>query len=49
MAKLPEVGGTLADDGGEPIGSTPEVMQQLVASDAQRWTRIVRGVKVRAE
>ena len=49
MAKLPEVGGTLADDGGEPIGSTPEVVQQLVASDAERWTRIVKSLKVRPE
>jgi tripartite-type tricarboxylate transporter receptor subunit TctC len=49
VAKLPEVGGTLAEDGGEPVGSTPEVLGQLIASDAERWTAVVRGLKVRAE
>jgi len=45
---LPEVRALLAKIGNEAAGGTPEQFGQLIASDSERWARLVRtaGIKV---
>jgi len=47
--KLPEVSKTLAEDGAEPVGSTPAQFQQLIADEVPRWRRIVKAAGMRME
>ncbi len=46
ILKLPEVTSQLDALGGEPNPSTPEAMQQLVASEMARWTKVVADRKI---
>ena len=45
---LPEVRALLAKIGNEAAGGTPEQFGQLIASDSERWARLVKtaGIKV---
>ena len=45
---LPEVRAQLAKMGNDVAGGTPEQFGQLVASDSERWARLVKtaGIKV---
>jgi len=47
--KLPEVSRALADDGAEPVGSTPAAFQQLIADEVPRWRTIVKTAGVRID
>jgi tripartite-type tricarboxylate transporter receptor subunit TctC len=47
--KLPDVSKTLAEDGAEPVGSTPAQFQQLIAEEVPRWRRIVKAAGMRME
>ena len=40
--KLPEIASRLAEDGGEPIGSTPEQFRQLIRTEVPRWRKIIK-------
>ena len=48
-AKAPEVGGKLAADGGEPVGSTPEQFTQHLVTDLARWRKIVKEAGIAPE
>jgi tripartite-type tricarboxylate transporter receptor subunit TctC len=47
--KLPDVAKTLAEDGGEPVGSTPVQFQKLIAEEVPRWRTIVKTSGMRLE
>ena len=47
--KLPDVSKTLAEDGAEPVGSTPAQFQQLIAGEVPRWRKIVQASGMRLE
>lgn len=49
IVKLPDVVERLARDGGEPVGSTPEQFTRLLATEMQRWRKIVRDADIHAE
>ncbi len=49
VAKAPEIAKSLADDGGEGIGSKPEVLEQLLAAEVPRWRKIVKELDLHAE
>jgi hypothetical protein len=39
----------LAEDGAEPVGSTPAEFRQLIAEEVPRWRQIVRQIGMRME
>jgi hypothetical protein len=39
----------LAEDGGEPVGSTPEQFQALIATEIPRWRKVAGALGLRAE
>ena len=47
MLKSPDVQKVLADDGGVPIGGSPEVFRKLIASEIERWKQLAKvgGIK----
>lgn len=46
---MPDVKANLSEQGITTKGSTPEQMKELVASDYQRWTKIIKGAGIRAD
>jgi tripartite-type tricarboxylate transporter receptor subunit TctC len=49
LLRLPDVREALAKQGVAPVGGTPERLQQLVASDIARWTRLVATAQIKTE
>jgi tripartite-type tricarboxylate transporter receptor subunit TctC len=47
--KSPDVTNKLLGDGGEPVGSTPEQFQQLIAVEIPRWHKVVNDIGLRAQ
>ncbi len=41
VSKLPEIAKALSDDGGEPIGSTPDQFRQFITTEIVRWRKVV--------
>lgn len=39
----------LAEDGGEPVGSTPENFRELISVEIPRWRKVVKEAGIRAE
>ncbi len=48
-ARAPDVAERMAADGGEPIGSSPERFQQLLASEIVRWRKVVQVAGIRTD
>ena len=49
ILKLPEVVETLARQGLQPTGGTPEELAQLTAGDLERWGKVIREAKIAAD
>ncbi len=49
VVKSPEVAARLSDDGGEPIGSTPDEFRQFIASEILVWRGVVSDAGMRVE
>lgn len=47
--RSPDVVKSLADDGGEAVGSTPEQFQKFIASEVPRWSKVVRDSGMRID
>jgi tripartite-type tricarboxylate transporter receptor subunit TctC len=47
-AKSAELGEKLKDDGGEPVGSTPEEFRQLITREIPRWRKLVKDLGITA-
>ena len=47
--KSAEIAKILAEEGGEPVGSTPEQFRQLIAAEVPRWSRMVKDAGMRVE
>jgi tripartite-type tricarboxylate transporter receptor subunit TctC len=45
----PKVSEQLKDDGGEPVGSTPEEFRQLIAAEVVRWRKVLANTKITVE
>jgi tripartite-type tricarboxylate transporter receptor subunit TctC len=39
----------IAEQGGEPVGDSPEAFQQLIDAEIQRWTAVIRQANVRVD
>ena len=44
--RVPEVRAKLEQVGGEVIGSTPEQMRDRLATDVQRWTKVISEANI---
>lgn len=49
VAKAPEVAGPLEAEGGVMIGSTPAQFRQVMASEVERWQKVVRDAGIKLE
>ena len=49
VVKSPQIAKQLATDGGEPVGSSPEEFRQLIASEVERWRRLVVNSRITVE
>jgi len=49
VVNSPEVAERLSDDGGEPIGSTPNEFRQFIASEILVWRKVVMDAGMRVE
>ena len=47
--KSPDIATTLADDGGIPLGSSPEQFHNLIAVEVPRWRKVVHDAGMRVE
>ena len=47
--KSPALNKALKDDGGEPIGSGPEGLRQLIATEVPRWRKVVKDSGMRLQ
>ncbi len=45
----PEMKTRLSAEGGEPIGSTPEVYAAMIRSETERWGRVIKAAKIQPE
>jgi len=48
-AKSPDVIARLEPDGAQPIGGSPEVLQQFIVTDIERWRRVVKQAQIKLE
>jgi len=48
VLNLPEVRARLAEQGSEPVGSSPEEFTQFIAAEVGKWKELVRisGAKI---
>ena len=49
ILKDPEASAALVKVGFTPVGGTPEEFRKLVASDIDRWGRVIREAKIKVE
>jgi tripartite-type tricarboxylate transporter receptor subunit TctC len=47
--RAPDVAKTLAEDGGEPVGSTPDEFRRLIADEVPRWKKIIKDTNLKLE
>jgi tripartite-type tricarboxylate transporter receptor subunit TctC len=47
--RSPDIAKTLAEDGADPVGSTPAQFQKLIADEVPRWLKIVKAAGMRME
>jgi tripartite-type tricarboxylate transporter receptor subunit TctC len=48
-ARSPDMKQRLADQGADPVGSTPEEFGKILRADVARWTEVVGAVGIRAD
>jgi len=49
VVQSPDLAERLSEDGGEPVGSTPEQFRQFIAGEIQVWRKLVKETGVKAE
>jgi len=49
VIELPEVKHKLLEQGGDTVGSTPEVLDKIVKSELHRWAEVIRDAHIRME
>ena len=45
----PDVQKRIAEDGSEPVGSTPEAMRAFMLADIAKWTKVVKEGNIKVE
>jgi tripartite-type tricarboxylate transporter receptor subunit TctC len=49
VIELPEVKAKLLDQGGDTVGSTPEVLDRVVKTELHRWSEVIRDAHIHVE
>jgi tripartite-type tricarboxylate transporter receptor subunit TctC len=49
VIELPEVKAKLLEQGGDTVGSTPEVLDKIVKSELHRWAEVIRDAHIHVE
>ena len=49
VIELPDVKHKLLEQGGDTVGSTPEMLDKVVKSELRRWAEVIRDAKIRVE
>lgn len=49
IAKSPEIEEKLKDDGGEPVGGSPEQFKQFIAAEVPRWRKLVQDIGLKLD
>lgn len=49
VVNMPDIANRLKDDGGEPVGSTPEQFRLFIAEEIPRWRKIVQDNNIKAD
>ena len=49
LLKVPEVADTLAKQGLQPTGGSPDELEQMTKTDLERWSALVRDAKIQAD
>jgi len=49
VIQLPDVKQKLLEQGGDPVGSTPEELDRVVKSELRKWAEVVRDAKIKAD
>jgi tripartite-type tricarboxylate transporter receptor subunit TctC len=49
VIQLPDVKQRLLEQGGDTVGSTPEVLDKIVKSELHRWAEVIREAKIHVE
>lgn len=49
VIQLPDVRQKLLDQGGDPVGSTPEELDRVVNGELRKWAEVIRAAKISME
>jgi tripartite-type tricarboxylate transporter receptor subunit TctC len=49
LLRMPEVSQKLIDLGFEPIGGTPEQYGQVIASEIDKWSKVIKAANIRLD
>ena len=49
VIQLPDVKQKLLEQGGDTVGSTPEVLDKIVKSELHRWAEVIREANIHVE
>jgi tripartite-type tricarboxylate transporter receptor subunit TctC len=49
VVRLPEIVAALAQDGSEPVASTPEAFAKWLPGELAKWVKVARAAKITAE
>ena len=49
VIQLPDVKHKLLEQGGDPVGSTPEELDRVVKSELRKWAEVIREAKIKVD
>ena len=49
VIQLPDVKHKLLEQGGDPVGSTPEELDRVVKSELRKWAELIRDAKIKVD
>jgi tripartite-type tricarboxylate transporter receptor subunit TctC len=49
VVRLPDVRQKLIDQGGDPVGGTPEELDRVVRGELKKWDQVIRAAKIKLE
>ena len=49
VLQTPEIRTTLARQGGEPVGSTPDQFQRMIVKEIEQWAKVVKAAGIKAD
>src|SRR2546428_2288232 len=49
VIQLPDVKQKLLEQGGDPVGSTPEELDRVVKAELRKWTEVIRDAKIKVD